>query len=281
MIFATAIAYFFLVAAVVVLVAFPGYRTRLASALRLSIHQGSQPLFRISRGLLLGTRLLQGATGQYLRGVVGFVRAERSWLMGASLLLIGPSLIVLGVGSKGIFDFSGGEERASRQISVLLMGEQLVPPPALPPEAFTTREVELVRPDAAYASRDWELLDGEFMQRLLLIFKLMKERHGYEMVLIEGYRSPERQAQLFSQGGHVTQAPANMSYHQYGLAADAAFMRQGRIVISERDPWVMEAYARYGEIAEEIGLVWGGRWKMRDYGHVELQRKGVLQGGNR
>lgn len=281
MIFATAIAYFFLVAAVVVLVAFPGYRTRLASALRLSIHQGSQPLFRISRGLLLGTRLLQGATGQYLRGVVGFVRAERSWLMGASLLLIGPSLIVLGVGSKGIFDFSGGEERASRQISVLLMGEQLVPPPALPPEAFTTSEVELVRPDAAYASRDWELLDGEFMQRLLLIFKLMKERHGYEMVLIEGYRSPERQAQLFSQGGHVTQAPANMSYHQYGLAADAAFMRQGRIVISERDPWVMEAYARYGEIAEEIGLVWGGRWKMRDYGHVELQRKGVLQGGNR
>lgn len=281
MIFATAIAYFFLVAAVVVLVAFPGYRTRLASALRLSIHHGTQPLFRMKRGLLLGSRQLQGSTGQCLRGVVGFVRTERIWLMGASLLLIGPSLIVLGVGGNGVFDFSGDEERASRQISVLLMGEQLVPPPALPPEAFTTREVELVRPDAVYASRDWELLDGEFVQRLLLIFKLMKERHGYEMVLVEGYRSPERQAQLFSQGGHLTQAPANMSYHQYGLAADAAFMRQGRVVISERDPWVMEAYARYGEIAEELGLVWGGRWKMRDYGHVELQRKGVLQHGRR
>lgn len=279
MIFATAIAYFLLVAAVVVLVAFPGYRTRLATALRLSIHHGAQPLFRMTRGLLLGSRQLQGSTGQRLRNVVGFVRTERNWLMGASLLLIGPTLIVMGIGGNGVFDFSGAEERASRQISVLLMGEQLVPPPALPPEAFITREVELVRPDAAYASRDWELLDGEFMQRLLLIFKLMKERHGYEMVLIEGYRSPERQAQLFSQGGHVTQAPANMSYHQYGLAADAAFMRQGRIVISERDPWVMEAYARYGEIAEELGLVWGGRWKLRDYGHVELQRRGVLPNG--
>ncbi len=281
MIFATAIAYFLLVAAVVLLVAFPGYRTRLTSVLRLSIHHGSQPLFRITRALLLGSRQLHGSTGQRLRGVAGFVRTERTWLMGASLLLIGPSLIVFGVGGNGVFDFSGSEGGASRQISVLLMGEQLVPPPALPPEAFTTREVELVRPDAVYASRDWELLDAEFMQRLLLTFKMMKERHGYEMVLIEGYRSPERQAQLFSQGGHVTQAPANMSYHQYGLAADAAFMRQGRIVISERDPWVMEAYVRYGEIAEELGLVWGGRWKMRDYGHVELQRKGVLQRGAR
>ena len=127
-----------------------------------------------------------------------------------------------------------------------------------------------------HASRNWRQLDPLFTQRLLVAFKLMQERHGYQMVLIEGYRSPERQAQLFGQGSHVTQARANMSYHQYGLAADSAFFRDGKLLISERDPWAMRGYELYGEIAEQVGLSWGGRWKMRDLGHVELRRKGVL-----
>ena len=67
-----------------------------------------------------------------------------------------------------------------------------------------------------------------------------------------------------------------MSYHQYGLAADFAFVRDGKLVISERDPWAMGGYAHYGELAETVGLVWGGRWQMRDFGHVELRREGVL-----
>ena len=134
----------------------------------------------------------------------------------------------------------------------------------------------MVRPDVVHASRNWNLLDQAFTQRLLIVFKLMKERHGYDMVLIEGYRSPERQAKLFEQGAHVTQAGANMSYHQYGLAADSAFYRDGKVVISERDPWAMRGYQLYGEIAQQVGLTWGGNWKMQDYGHVELRRSGVL-----
>ena len=134
----------------------------------------------------------------------------------------------------------------------------------------------MVRPDAIHASRNWNLLDAEFTQRLLVVYKLMKERHGYEMVLIEGYRSPERQARLFEQGAHVTQAGANMSYHQYGLAADSAFFKDGKVLISERDPWVMRGYQLYGEVAAQVGLTWGGNWKMQDYGHVELRRPGVL-----
>lgn len=216
-----------------------------------------------------------------MRSIGVFVVTRKSWLLSACLAVSAPSLIALGVGGNGIFDFVGASEKSDRQIAVLLMGEQLVPPPSLPPEAFMTREVELVRPDVVSASRDWELLDQEFVQRLLFAFKLMKERHGYEMILLEGYRSPERQAQLYREGSHVTQAAANMSYHQYGLAADAAFMRNGSVVISERDPWAMQAYEHYGQIAEELGLVWGGRWRMRDYGHVELQRKGVLKRAGR
>lgn len=190
-------------------------------------------------------------------------------------MLLAPTLLAISLRSQALFDFGDSGQGVDRQISILLQGEQLVPPPTLPPEVFTTREVELVRPGILHASRNWRLLDALFMQRLLVVFKLMKERHGYDMVLIEGYRTPERQAALLDQGSHVTQAGPNMSYHQFGLAADCAFLRDGKVVISERDPWAMRGYELYGEVAEQVGLTWGGRWKMLDFGHVELRRKGV------
>lgn len=164
------------------------------------------------------------------------------------------------------------------RIAALLAGERLTPPAPLPPEVFTTREVELVRPMVRFASRDWALLDAEFAQRLLMVFRIMREQHGYEMVLIEGYRSPQRQEQLAAMGGHVTKVGAFRSYHQFGLAADSAFMRMGQVVISERDPWAMRGYELYGEVSASLGLTWGGGWKnLKDLGHVELRRPGVLR----
>lgn len=164
------------------------------------------------------------------------------------------------------------------RIAALLAGERLTPPAPLPPEVFTTREVELARPMVRFASRDWALLDAEFAQRLLMVFRIMREQHGYEMVLIEGYRSPQRQEQLAAMGGHVTQAGAFRSFHQFGLAADSAFMRMGQVVISERDPWAMRGYELYGEVSASLGLTWGGGWRhLKDLGHVELRRPGVLR----
>jgi peptidoglycan L-alanyl-D-glutamate endopeptidase CwlK len=164
----------------------------------------------------------------------------------------------------------------SSQISMLLEGEQLAPPPPLPPDIFATREVEHVRPATPGANRDWNRLDSVFRNRLLAAFRLMHDRHGYETVLIEGYRSPARQDQLAALGDSVTRAAAQQSYHQYGLAADCAFLREGRLVISERDPWTMRAYERFGHIAEELGLTWGGRWTLKDFGHVELRPPSAL-----
>ena len=163
------------------------------------------------------------------------------------------------------------------RIQALLTGERLVPPPPLPPEVFTTREVELVRPNLGGASRDWNLLDADYRQRLLAAYRIMREEHGYEMVLIEGYRSPERQEELASKGSHVTNAGAYQSYHQYGLAADSAFLRDGKVVVSEKDPWAMRGYELFGETAERVGLTWGGRWKLMDFGHTELRRPSVMR----
>lgn len=221
----------------------------------------------------------------------------------------------------------------SNQISQLLIGERLRPPPTPPEELFaeldaeiasyqastaddgywpdsqtnlpqTDRPLMLPEPDLSdlkvqdkstgysgdilashlsngdinikNADRNWKKMNSEFVQRLLTVYKVMSDQYGYEMVLLEGYRSPERQARLLKKGSHVTKAGSYKSYHQFGLAGDSAFIRNGKIVITEKDPWAMRGYKLYGKVAKSAGLVWGGDWRMMDLGHVELRKKGVL-----
>ncbi len=227
----------------------------------------------------------RGRDALVLVGAGGGSAAVRAWRwVRSNRFVIGLSLaaVILPVVTAVLLSMTrpmaGFEERAEVRdpvLAALLDGEHLVPPPALPPEVFVTAELQSERPEIATASRDWTLLDGEFRQRILVLFQQMSER-GYELALLEGYRSPERQAELAAMGPNVTRAGAFQSYHQFGLAADLAFFRNGKIVISERDPWAMEGYRLLGERAEALGLTWGGRWKLMDFGHVELRRAGVL-----
>jgi len=151
-----------------------------------------------------------------------------------------------------------------QEVGMILGEEKLVPPPALPPSTFVGTD----RPNLETASRDWGLLDPRFTQILLRLFDKMHKR-GYPMALLEGYRSPARQDTLAAKGPHVTLAKAFQSKHQFGLAADIAPMREGKLVISERDPWAAGAYQALGEEAAALRLVWGGNWKLHDLGHVE------------
>jgi peptidoglycan L-alanyl-D-glutamate endopeptidase CwlK len=213
-----------------------------------------------------------------LSGVSRWLR--RNWLaVGAAvLILVVPPALVFSLRGlhtlEGYDDTLGSTSGENAVIAALLQGEQLVPPPPLPPEVFATAEVISVRPQLGSANRNWELLDADFRQRLLVVYRIMKDEHNYEMVLLEGYRSPERQNTLAGMGNNVTNAAAWQSYHQYGLAADSAFMRNGKLVISERDPWAMRGYELYGEVAQRVGLTWGGRWKNMDLGHVEWRKPG-------
>lgn len=206
-----------------------------------------------------------------------------TWWVPAVVLVAAPAIALL---LRQTHAYDGYDHTVSReanpQIAVLLEGEQLAPPAPLPPELFMTREIERLRPTIGTASRRWELLDAEFRNRLLAVYRLMRDEHGYEMVLLEGYRSPERQTELATLGTNVTHAAAGESYHQYGLAADSAFVIEGRIVISEQDPRAARGYALYGAAAQAAGLVWGGSWRsLKDLGHVELRRPGVLRGAAR
>ncbi|KPC50381.1 Peptidoglycan L-alanyl-D-glutamate endopeptidase CwlK precursor [Amantichitinum ursilacus] len=156
----------------------------------------------------------------------------------------------------------------NKQIELALTEEKLVPPAPLPPSAFLHSD----KPELAGVDRDWSKLDQKFVQVVLRLMANMQTR-GYTLVLVEGYRSPQRQDELAQSGRNVTQARGGQSKHQYGLAVDLAPMADGKVVLSERDPWALEAYQAMGEEAEKLGLTWGGRWTFRDYGHVESPQK--------
>ncbi|AOY02210.1 peptidase M15 [Jeongeupia sp. USM3] len=162
-------------------------------------------------------------------------------------------------------DFGQQQYALQHNIQLALSEEKLVPPPPLPPSLFVNSE----RPSLAGANRDWSQLDPAFVQRVLALMARMEAR-GYPLALLEGYRSPERQDALAGQENLVTKARGGQSKHQYGMAVDLAPMRGGKIVISERDPWAMQAYTALGEEAEAAQLTWGGRWSFKDYGHIEV-----------
>lgn len=62
------------------------------------------------------------------------------------------------------------------------------------------------------------------------------------------------------------------SKHQDGLAIDicplSAYVLHGSMKLQ----WDANdlVWARIGELGEQLGLRWGGRWKQRDLGHFEL-----------
>jgi peptidoglycan LD-endopeptidase CwlK len=220
-------------------------------------------------------RLAGSSAGGLVGRLWGWTHAHALVVSAGLALLVGVPLAAAGL--RLMFPASSYDHTLSHpideRVAELLQGEMLVAPPPLPPEMFTTREVEQARPMTATASRQWELLDAGFRSRLLMVFKLMREQHGYELVLLEGYRSPERQAALLALGPSVTRAGPLESLHQHGVAADCAFVKNGKIVISEQDAWAMRGYEKYGEVARGLGLTWGGDWRsLKDYGHIEWRR---------
>ncbi|MBF0104364.1 MAG: M15 family metallopeptidase [Deltaproteobacteria bacterium] len=97
-----------------------------------------------------------------------------------------------------------------------------------------------------------------------LLVKARKE--GLNILVLEGYRSLERQKMLYQSKAGVTRAAAGQSLHNYGLAADVVFYdSQDRPSWSEGHNW-----QRLGEIGKELGLVWGGDFKsISDKAHFE------------
>lgn len=274
-----AVALYFLLACLLSWIAlFPAARAWLARMANRAAAGLQARITRLMRSEGARGNALRQSTGATMADAAAFFRRHYLLCLGGTALVCIPPVLALIIGNNAtLVGYEESTREANTQVAALLQGEQLVPPVALPPLVFATQEVEAVRPMLVSASRNWALLNPDFTQRLLTVFKIMKERHGYEMAILEGYRSPERQNLLASMGKSVTNAAAFQSWHQYGLAADCAFLRDGKLVISEKDPWAMRGYELFGEVAESVGMTWGGRWKMMDFGHTELRVAGVMK----
>lgn len=67
--------------------------------------------------------------------------------------------------------------------------------------------------------------------------------------------------------GHVTYAVPGESWHNWGDAMDCYLRIDGTIEWDGEH----EGYAVYGEVAEGLGMTWGGVWtKPNDPGHVQM-----------
>ncbi|MRX74058.1 M15 family peptidase [Bacillus lacus] len=103
---------------------------------------------------------------------------------------------------------------------------------------------------------------------------------GIEVVITEGFRSIERQNDLYERGRSapgsiVTNARGGDSYHNYGLAVDFALRTPDGDVT-----WDMEYdgngngqsdWMEVVEIAKNLGFEWGGDWQhFRDYPHLQM-----------
>jgi hypothetical protein len=78
---------------------------------------------------------------------------------------------------------------------------------------------------------------------------------GFRMILTSGFRDKAKQLELVRSGRAITPALPGRSTHNYGLAFDAVA------------PGHQE---ELGQLAERLGLFWGGRFRTPDPVHFQL-----------
>ncbi len=92
---------------------------------------------------------------------------------------------------------------------------------------------------------------------------------GYTFFITDGYRSMDEQAKLYASGrtveGNVlTMAAPGQSPHNYGLAVDLAFQKDGKLSYSN------DLYNLIDPIARSLGFILGVDWtKFKDRPHFE------------
>ena len=120
-----------------------------------------------------------------------------------------------------------------------------------------------------------EGLNPEFAQKLNLFEKKLAE-NGIKIILTAGYRSITEQNSLYAKGRtqpgkKVTNARGGDSWHNYGRAADYAFVINGKVTWN--GPW-----QTFGKIAVQCGLEWGGNFKsILDRPHVQWRQGKTLE----
>ena len=88
---------------------------------------------------------------------------------------------------------------------------------------------------------------------LVDVFLAKAKLQGVEVEITCGFRSFEEQTKLYNQVPKVTNAKAGESFHNYGLAIDVIFIKNGKRTYD--GDW-----QKLGQIGKQCGLEWGGTW---------------------
>lgn len=117
------------------------------------------------------------------------------------------------------------------------------------------------------ASRKIEDLVPELQIKFTEFESAMAQAH-IDFIVTCTYRSQEEQDMLYAQGRTVPGRRVTWtrhSKHNERKAFDIAVVKNGKISWDEPD------YNEPGAIGEDIGLIWGGRWKSPDRPHFQLK----------
>lgn len=110
--------------------------------------------------------------------------------------------------------------------------------------------------------RELHILHPTFRNRVVMLIHECRKQ-GIELMVVETYRSPERQDVMKRR--KLSGLSGGYSKHQHYLAVDVVPIVNGKTTWHNKYLW-----KRIGQIGESQGLRWGGRWKsLRDYCHFE------------
>lgn len=119
-----------------------------------------------------------------------------------------------------------------------------------------------------------DYLDLDFKQKIIELKTNLETVTGLNWCVVSGKRSLAEQDRLYQQGRTtageiVTKAPAGHSPHNFGLAVDLCpYNKVDELWWNAPDRY----WRMYGEMAEGMGLVWGGNFKsIADKPHVETK----------
>lgn len=116
-----------------------------------------------------------------------------------------------------------------------------------------------------------DTLEPDFQPKIQQLLDALNASTGIKWGVVQGRRTIAYQNELYAQGRTkpgqvVTKAKGGQSPHNFGLAADLCPMK-------DNDFWwncPQKYWNMLGEIAEGMGLVWGGHFhSIIDYPHVE------------
>lgn len=106
-------------------------------------------------------------------------------------------------------------------------------------------------------------------------YKKLREILSPEWQVYNGLRSFVEQEKLYAIGRTtgtigviVTRSVPGMSYHNYGLAMDWAYFKEG---YKMQDPWELAPWKEYSDALEKVGgMTWGGHFIHADKPHCQL-----------